>query len=131
VSCLPCTVVARVGLCRLLTRGARSIVRQLAGQLDLNSLHDLSRSCRQFRANLLEYRDQLVRHTLHCVNEGGDGVVRSAVKSPLQLTSGKIGRCARDMVGECQRCAVIVCRVYMAVSCESDRVLTVPTRTAQ
>ena len=91
-------------------------MRQLAGQLDLNSLHDLSRSCRQFRANLLEYRDQLVRHTLHCVNENGDGVVRSAVKSPFQLMSGKVGRCARDMVGECQRCAAVVCRVYMAVS---------------
>jgi hypothetical protein len=93
----------------------RSIVRQLAGQLDLNSLHDLSRSCRQFRANLLEYRHQLVRHTLHCVNEDGDGAARSMAKSPFQLTSGKVGRCARDMVGECQRCAAVVCRVCMVV----------------
>lgn len=28
-----------------------------------------------------------------------------------RLTSGKIGACARDMVGECQRCGTVVCRV--------------------
>ncbi|ORX93461.1 hypothetical protein BCR34DRAFT_462056, partial [Clohesyomyces aquaticus] len=83
------------------------IVRQLASQLDLNSLHDLSRTCRQFRANLLEYRSQLIKHTLHCVNED----VGIGKRLPgRQLTSGKVGRCARDMVGECQRCATIVCR---------------------
>ncbi|KAF2634416.1 hypothetical protein P280DRAFT_474667, partial [Massarina eburnea CBS 473.64] len=26
------------------------------------------------------------------------------------LTSGRMGKCARDMVGECQRCASVVCR---------------------
>ncbi|KAF1836547.1 hypothetical protein BDW02DRAFT_587354 [Decorospora gaudefroyi] len=72
------------------------IVRQLAAQLDLNTLDDLSRTCRQFRANLLDYRSQLVKHTLHCCNE--------------KLTTGRVGKCARDMVGECQRCARVVCR---------------------
>ncbi|KAF2682996.1 hypothetical protein K458DRAFT_488211 [Lentithecium fluviatile CBS 122367] len=81
------------------------IVRQLARQLDLNTLHDLSRTCRQFRANLLEYRDQLVKHTLHCENEDGAGV-----RQDRQLTSGRVGKCARDMVGECQRCSTVVCR---------------------
>ncbi|CBY01268.1 hypothetical protein LEMA_P000550.1 [Plenodomus lingam JN3] len=82
------------------------IVRQLASQLDLNTLHALSRTCRQFRANLLEYRSQLVKHTLHCSNEGP----ATGPTSAHQLTSGRVGICARDMVGECQRCATVVCR---------------------
>lgn len=85
------------------------IVRQLAGQLDLNTLHDLSRTCRQFRANLLEYRHQVKRHTLHCCNEDGGGGHDNGVDGP-RLTSGRIGKCARDMVGECSRCANVVCR---------------------
>ena len=91
---------------------------QLASQLDLNTLHNLSRTCRQFRANLLEYRKQLVKHTLHCVNEDpekGEQVAeheqRLRHEYGRQLTSGRIGKCARDMVGECQRCANVVCRV--------------------
>ncbi|EMD70205.1 hypothetical protein GGP41_000340 [Bipolaris sorokiniana] len=95
------------------------IVSQLAAQLDLNTLHDLSRTCRQFRVNLLEYRSQLVKHTLHCVNEdvepgetpgsslqGG----RYGMAMESRLTTGRVGICARDMVGECQRCGTIVCR---------------------
>lgn len=38
------------------------------------------------------------------------GLVDDAVENG-RLTSGKIGRCARDMVGECHRCARVVCRV--------------------
>ncbi|KAF2729293.1 hypothetical protein EJ04DRAFT_546390 [Polyplosphaeria fusca] len=95
------------------------IVRRLASQLDLNSLHDLSRTCRQFRANLLEYRHELVKLSLHCINE--DATVGSKLawklreshtnfSSSRQLTSGKVGKCARDMVAECQRCGDVVCR---------------------
>ncbi|KAF1950583.1 hypothetical protein CC80DRAFT_496666 [Byssothecium circinans] len=95
------------------------IVRQLASQLDLNTLHALSRTCRQFRANLLEYRHQLIRHTLHCESEDADLGARlgtrlmeaySNFSSSRSLTSGRMGKCARDMVGECQRCASVVCR---------------------
>ncbi|CAI6342169.1 unnamed protein product [Periconia digitata] len=95
------------------------VVRQLASQLDLNSLHDLSRTCRQFRANLLEYRDQLIKHTLLCENEKADAgallgtrimEAHTGFRSARQLTSGRFGKCARDMVGECQRCAHVVCR---------------------
>jgi len=93
------------------------IVSQLAAQLDLNTLHDLSRTCRQFRANLLEYRSQLVKHTLHCENEDDD--LSEKLGSRLQegrhvlesrLTTGRVGKCARDMVGDCQRCGTVVCR---------------------
>ncbi|PVI04966.1 hypothetical protein DM02DRAFT_555414 [Periconia macrospinosa] len=103
----------------MLTTASYSVVRQLASQLDLNSLHDLSRTCRQFRANLLEYRDQLIKHTLRCENEDADAgallgsrimEARASFQSSRQLTSGRVGKCARDMVGECQRCARVVCR---------------------
>ena len=106
----------------MLTTLTDSIARQLASQLDLNTLHDLSRTCRQFRANLLEYRNQLVRHTLHCEFEHDvDGTrlgahlqqARGSPQASRQLTSGRmvVGKCARDMVAECQRCATVVCRV--------------------
>jgi hypothetical protein len=97
-----------------------SIVSQLGRQIDLNTLHDLSRTCRQFRANLLEYRNQLIRHTLHCESEEADLGARLGTRlleaqvsfrSSRQLTSGRMGKCARDMVGECQRCGSVVCRV--------------------
>lgn len=94
---------------------------QLASQLDLNTLHSLSRTCRQFRANLLQYRDQLIRHTLHCEFEHADlgarlgSRLREAAtnfQGSRQLTSGRVGKCARDMVAECQRCGTVVCRVW-------------------
>lgn len=81
------------------------IVKQLASQLDLNTLHDLSRTCRQFRANLLDFCRQLVHHTLRCHNEHG-----IASPDPGRLTSGRVATCARDMVADCQRCGIVVCR---------------------
>ncbi|KAF1976824.1 hypothetical protein BU23DRAFT_454963 [Bimuria novae-zelandiae CBS 107.79] len=95
------------------------IVSQLARQLDLNTLHSLSRTCRQFRANLLAYRDQLIRHTLHCAFEVDSPGSRLGTRlmeahanfyAERQLTSGRVGKCARDMVAECQRCGTVVCR---------------------
>lgn len=82
--------------------------------------------------NLLPYRDQLIKQTLRCENEYietlsdmlGDGaVLPDNLKNILRLlsrdtvdlgklTSGKVGRCARDMVSECRRCSRVVCRVY-------------------
>ncbi|KAH7055611.1 hypothetical protein B0J12DRAFT_655094 [Macrophomina phaseolina] len=98
------------------------IVSQLASLLDLNTLHNLSRTCRQFRANLLEYRNQLVTQTLRCCNDevpeeqpspssphDAQHDWRSAPEG-RRLLSGKVGKCARDMVGECRKCGVVVCR---------------------
>jgi hypothetical protein len=31
------------------------------------------------------------------------------------MTSGKFGACARDMVGECRRCGIVVCRVSFSL----------------
>jgi hypothetical protein len=32
------------------------------------------------------------------------------------MTSGKFGACARDMVGECRRCGIVVCRVSFSLA---------------
>ncbi|KAL1852694.1 hypothetical protein Plec18170_005831 [Paecilomyces lecythidis] len=105
------------------------IVKEIAKSVDLNTLHALSRTCRQFRANLLPYRDQLIKQTLRCENEYietlsdmlGDGaVLPDNLKNILRLlsrdtvdlgklTNGKVGRCARDMVSECRRCSRVNC----------------------
>ncbi|RAQ99244.1 zinc finger fyve phd-type protein [Stemphylium lycopersici] len=62
---------------------------------------------------------QLVKHTLHCDNEDVDlgekpGLRlhegRHGMALEGRLTTGRVGKCARDMVGDCQRCGTIVCR---------------------
>jgi len=101
-----------------------SIVSQLASLLDLNTLHSLSRTCRQFRVNLLQFRDQLVTQSLRCSNEDAqlDAAPSDRQREPYKIlrrnewpgpriTSGKVGKCARDMVGECKRCGTVICRV--------------------
>ena len=108
-----------------------SIVKEIARGVDLNTLHALSRTCRQFHVNLAPFRQQLVRETLRCENEYIETVeelldagtaLPNSVKSVLRLlsqgssvsgrmTRGKVGKCARDMVGQCRRCNKIVCRV--------------------
>ncbi|KAL2829034.1 hypothetical protein BDW59DRAFT_41318 [Aspergillus cavernicola] len=107
------------------------IAKELARSIDLNTLHALSGTCRQFYANLAPYRQQLAKQTLRCENEyietlsdmlqSGTAIPdsvksviqllsRSALNSGQQLTSGKIAKCARDMVAECRGCSKIVCR---------------------
>jgi hypothetical protein len=110
-----------------------SVVTELARYLDLNSLDALSRTCRQHRANLMPLCTQLVKRTLRCKNDDvvetpnelssrGTAILESAEENVIQpvipgclevgrLTSGKIGKCARDMVGECRKCATVICRV--------------------
>lgn len=108
-----------------------SIVFQLARQLDLNDLHDLSLTCRQFRVNLLQYRDQLIKQTLRCTNESrtmgprlADRMRQSreawhdrggaiSLMGSGRIQSGRFGSCARDMVAECRRCGEVVCRVWL------------------
>ncbi|KAK2768657.1 hypothetical protein FQN54_000513 [Arachnomyces sp. PD_36] len=88
------------------------IIKRIAQSVDLNTLHVLSRTCRQFRANLMPFRSQLIKLTLRCeyedvqryVHASTDEIILSRMSRTPQLTSGKIGLCARDMVAECQRC---------------------------
>lgn len=119
-----CTLKHRASGTRPLTEPHR-IVSQLASLLDLNALHDLSRTCRQFRANLLQYRTMLKTLTMRCVNENPSSIGVAGTASngfndsntnhtkhvSRRITSGKVGPCARDMVSECRKCSRIVCRV--------------------
>lgn len=57
-----------------------------------------------------------MKHSLHCASED----IPEGTTKPWRLTSGKVGRCARDMVGECQRCGTVVCRVCPAYLHEMD-----------
>ncbi|KAE8309732.1 hypothetical protein BDV41DRAFT_547156 [Aspergillus transmontanensis] len=110
--------------------GCYPIVKEIARSVDLNTLHALSRTCRQFHANLAPYRHQLVKQTLRCENEyietlsdllRSGAPIPDSVKSVIRLlsqearssgrlTAGKVAKCARDMVGECRRCSKVVCR---------------------
>ncbi|KAK1141441.1 hypothetical protein N8T08_009113 [Aspergillus melleus] len=106
------------------------VIKEIARLVDLNTLDSLSQTCRQFHANLLPYRQQLVKQTLRCDNEyvetlvdllKSGTVIPDSVKSVIRLlsqgamssgrlTTGKISKCARDMVAECRRCSTVVCR---------------------
>jgi hypothetical protein len=119
-----------------------SVVKELAKCVDLNTLDSLSRTCRQFRANLLVFRQQLVKLTLRCENEriekisdllgtGADiprnlkHLIHLLSQDSLhlgKLTSDKVGKCARDMVSECRKCSRTVCRVSEITQLVSPRV---------
>ncbi|KAI4125605.1 MAG: hypothetical protein LQ347_005318 [Umbilicaria vellea] len=89
-------------------------------------LHALSRTCRQFRANLLQFRKHLVTQSIRCQNEepactkehgspeleldGTWHLISDGGLAVTRLTSGKVGKCARDMVSDCRRCGMVVCR---------------------
>ena len=111
----------------------RSIIREIARQLDLNTIHDLSRTCRQVRANLLQNRRQLVRCSLRCTNDAAQdlehvgmperyqqppqqrqGWQQASLDDPIReyaLQQKRLSTCARDMVDGCRRCGAAVCRV--------------------
>jgi len=106
------------------------IVSQLATYLDLNTLHELARTCRQVRAELLQHRELLIAQALRCANEHASSAAQSGggrhtTHEPWyavatagssdgirfeRITSGRVGACARDLVGECRRCNRHVCR---------------------
>ncbi len=102
----------------------RSIIMSVAAWLDLNSLDNLSRTCRLIHQGLLQYRTMLLVSTLHCVNErlpvDPDEALRYRARAGnwhyMQDVgraghAGKSSRCARDLVAGCRRCGTVVCRV--------------------
>ncbi|KAI0881732.1 uncharacterized protein GGS22DRAFT_196283 [Annulohypoxylon maeteangense] len=103
--------------------GCYPIVMAIASSIDLNTLDNLSKTCRQVRQALLQYRSVVLAHTLHCAYEDVPidpeatfryralawnlfGTEDGRIGDP----SGKSGSCARDMVAECRRCGTVVCR---------------------
>ena len=95
----------------------------LAASIDLNTLDNLSRTCRQIRGALLQYRKMLLVSTMHCSNEhipiDPEAVLRYRARTVnwfyMQEMGPnkpcKVGQCARDLVGGCRRCGTVVCRV--------------------
>ena len=53
----------------LYTYIASRIICEIASFIDLNTLDNLSRTCRQTRENLLQFRKQLITRTLRCSND--------------------------------------------------------------
>ncbi|KAI0019221.1 hypothetical protein F4780DRAFT_793518 [Xylariomycetidae sp. FL0641] len=106
--------------------GCYPIVMAIASSLDLNTLDNLSRTCRQAHDALLQYRNPLLSHTLHCANEdvpvdpestfryraraGNWYYMEDVSRTAGGDYNGKSGSCARDMVAECRRCKKVVCR---------------------
>ncbi|KAI2467035.1 hypothetical protein F4781DRAFT_403712 [Annulohypoxylon bovei var. microspora] len=103
--------------------GCYPIVMAIASSIDLNTLDNLSRTCRQVRQALLQYRSVVLAHTLHCVNEDvlidPEDTFRYRARAGNWYYmedgrtgdyNGKSGSCARDMVAECRRCGTVVCR---------------------
>ncbi|EAS36630.3 uncharacterized protein CIMG_01984 [Coccidioides immitis RS] len=86
------------------------IVKQIARCVDLNTLHALSRTCRQFREILLASRGLLIRETLRCRYDSLGERNDAQKTSQQQFGFTKICPCARDMVAHCQRCSSVVCR---------------------
>ncbi|KAL9617786.1 MAG: hypothetical protein Q9160_007440 [Pyrenula sp. 1 TL-2023] len=106
------------------------VVSSMTSHLDLNSLHNLSLTCKQIRSTLLPFRPQLVTQTLRCSNDAPpsppadspvdtDAVDADADSPILRLHPERrlawegmirVGPCARDMVGGCRRCGTVVCR---------------------
>ncbi|ERF70719.1 hypothetical protein EPUS_05071 [Endocarpon pusillum Z07020] len=112
------------------------VVKSLSHHLDLNDLHSLSRTCRQFRCNLLQYHHQLLKQSLRCTHDSqplladilhqnaSTSMTAAEITAVLEaidfefetvdvdrkILTGKIGKCATDLVAECRRCGVVVCR---------------------
>ncbi|KAI1826106.1 hypothetical protein F4861DRAFT_134469 [Xylaria intraflava] len=91
-----------------------TVVTAIVSWLDLNSLDSLSKTCRQVRETLLQYRGSLVTRTLHCYKElpplGPEDNEMNWHYMTINENYRRRGSCARDMVAECRRCARPVCR---------------------
>jgi len=102
--------------------GCYPIISAITFSIDLNTLDSLSLTCRQVRANLLQFRTQLLASTLRCCNEDVVPNLEHTLRYRARAAdwyfieegganvNGKVGSCARDMVAECRRCGKVVCR---------------------
>ena len=111
-----------------------SIVIAVASSIDLVTLDSLSRTCRQVHDALIQYRTMLLKSTVHCYREDMPvdpaDTFRHRARAgnwyayrdmDMRNFNGKHGFCARDMVGECRRCGVPVCRVSVHFTPEYGR----------
>ena len=100
----------------------RRVVISVVASIDLNDVDALARTCRGIRAGLVQNRKILLASALRCTNEeilaDPDETFRFRARAGNwyymedgRSYNGKTGKCARDMVAECRRCARVVCRV--------------------
>ncbi|KAI1439093.1 hypothetical protein GGR50DRAFT_354 [Xylaria sp. CBS 124048] len=94
--------------------GCYPVITVIVSWLDLNSLDNLSRTCRQIRETLLLYRVSLVMRTLRCYKEQPPLAPEDNELNWHYMTINenyrRRGSCARDLVAECRRCTRPVCR---------------------
>ncbi|CAK7246115.1 MAG: hypothetical protein STHCBS139747_007737 [Sporothrix thermara] len=103
--------------------GCYPIVSNIVSYIDQNTLDNLSRTCRQIRAGLLQFRKSLLASSLRCYNEhlpvDAEETLRYRARAGNWFYmedqartnyDTKSGECARDMVSECRRCGTVVCR---------------------
>ncbi|CAK7200964.1 hypothetical protein SEUCBS139899_003664 [Sporothrix eucalyptigena] len=103
--------------------GCYPIASNIVSYIDQNTLDNLSRTCRQIRVGLLQFRKSLLASSLRCCNEDlpvdTDETLRYRARAGNWFYmedqartnfDSKAGECARDMVSECRRCGTVVCR---------------------
>jgi hypothetical protein len=99
--------------------------------IDLNTLDSLARTSQLIHQALVQCKGSLIKSTLHCINSeepiDRDYTLRNRARAgvhhfnwegtPLRNSNsylpynGKSGKCALDLVSECRKCGVPVCRV--------------------
>lgn len=97
------------------------VVELVCSYLDLNDIDALARTCRQIHANLLQFRPDVMKLSLQCMNS--TMAVSNCRNSNLSTSwydraymhigQCKRGECARDLVMRCKKtgCKVVACRV--------------------
>ncbi|KAJ2965976.1 hypothetical protein NQ176_g10359 [Zarea fungicola] len=127
-ACPTVTTSMTPAVCNAITRAFQCypIVSAIVSQIDLNTLDSLARTSRWIHYGLIQNRGALIASTLRCSNEHAPidpdaplryRVARANVDAEMYMDASrhtahasKSSLCARDMVGECRRCAAIVCR---------------------
>ncbi|KAM0745273.1 hypothetical protein ACQRIT_000657 [Beauveria bassiana] len=109
-------------VCNAVTRAFQCypIVVGVVSHIDLTTLDSLARASRMIHHGLVQYRVALLAATLRCSNENlpldtaaraNAGIDSYTDTSRQPAGAAKASRCcARDMVGECRRCAAVICR---------------------
>ncbi|KAJ2894334.1 hypothetical protein MKZ38_007710 [Zalerion maritima] len=101
------------------------VAAAIASCIDLNTLDNLSRTCRSIHNSLISYRTILMSKALRCTYEDvpvdPEDTLRYRARAGNWFYMEDMGRmapeglyksgsCARDMVSACRRCGTVVCR---------------------
>lgn len=99
-----------------------SIAIAIVSSIDLTSLDSLARTNRATYSSLIQFRGALLSSTLRCSNEAvpldPEETLRyraRAIEGTSMSNTAKASSCARDMVSECRRCNIVICRVSIVL----------------